>query len=87
MDNAVTDFTNIALSHERCLKTDSFESMKSDLLACISIAATLVKNPVAHVWSDRMLIKRKFCNVCRKKMEDVTGLCCEGNELNLMLSV
>ena len=102
--------------HERCLKTDNFDSMYSDLFACISIAATLVKvrkmhninysfssidrcimfqniitwkdivdfpfsfqNPVAHVWSDRMLIKRKFCNVCRKKMEDVTGLCCEGN--------
>ena len=38
----------------------------------------LFQNPVAHVWSDRMLIKRKFCNVCRKRMEDVMGLSCEG---------
>ncbi len=57
--------------HERCLKTVT--------LPCYSVAATLVKNPVAHVWSERLLIKgRKFCNVCRKKMEDVVGICCEG---------
>lgn len=55
--------------HEKCLKTVS--------LPCVSIAATLVKNPIAHVWSDRTLIKRKFCNVCRKKIEDTLGLCCE----------
>ena len=56
--------------HEKCLKTVA--------LPCVSIAATLVKNPVAHVWSDRTLIKRKFCNVCRKKIEDVLGMSCEG---------
>ena len=27
---------------------------------------------------DRTMIKRKFCNVCRKKIEDVLGLSCEG---------
>lgn len=59
--------------HEKCLKTVT--------LPCVSIAATLVKNPVAHVWSDRTLIKRKFCNVCRKKIEDVLGLSCEGNAI------
>ena len=37
-----------------------------------------LQNPIAHVWSDRTLIKRKFCNVCRKKIEDTLGLCCEG---------
>ena len=58
--------------HEKCLKTVT--------LPCYSVAATLVKNPVAHVWTaERTLIKgRKFCNVCRKKMEDVMGICCEG---------
>ena len=56
--------------HDKCLKTVA--------LPCVSIAATLVKNPVAHVWSERIVIKRKFCNVCRKKIEDVLGLCCEG---------
>ena len=29
--------------HERCLKMDCFDSLYSDLFACISIAATLVK--------------------------------------------
>ena len=57
--------------HEKCLKTVT--------LPCYSVAATLVKNPVAHVWTERTLIKgRKFCNVCRKKLEDVMGICCEG---------
>ena len=57
--------------HEKCLKTVT--------LPCYSVAATLVKHPVAHVWTERTLIKgRKFCNVCRKKMEDVMGICCEG---------
>ncbi|XP_040569190.1 diacylglycerol kinase theta isoform X2 [Lepeophtheirus salmonis] len=55
--------------HEKCLKTVS--------LPCVSVAATLVKNPVAHVWSERTLIKRRFCNVCRKKIEDIMGFCCE----------
>ena len=60
--------------HDKCLKTVA--------LPCVSIAATLVKNPVAHVWSERIVIKRKFCNVCRKKIEDVLGLCCEGMYAN-----
>ena len=37
----------------------------------------IFQNPVAHV-AERTLIKRKFCNVCRKRMEDITGYCCEG---------
>ena len=60
--------------HEKCLKTVT--------LPCYSVAATLVKNPVAHVWTERTLIKgRKFCNVCRKKVEDVMGICCEGQSV------
>jgi len=64
----VCEVCNIIV-HDKCLKTVA--------LPCVSIAATLVKNPVAHVWSERIVIKRKFCNVCRKKIEDVLGLCCE----------
>ena len=61
--------------HEKCLKTVT--------LPCYSVAATLVKHPVAHVWTERTLIKgRKFCNVCRKKMEDVMGICCEGQSVH-----
>ena len=60
--------------HEKCLKTVT--------LPCYSVAATLVKNPVAHVWTERTLVKgRKFCNVCRKKVEDVMGICCEGQSV------
>ena len=61
--------------HEKCLKTVT--------LPCYSVAATLVKNPVAHVWTERTLVKgRKFCNVCRKKVEDVMGICCEGQSVS-----
>eukprot|EP00094_Tigriopus_californicus_P013915 TCALIF_13468-PA protein Name:"Similar to Dgkq Diacylglycerol kinase theta (Mus musculus)" AED:0.19 eAED:0.19 QI:0/0.93/0.75/1/0.93/0.87/16/63/974 len=55
--------------HEKCLKTVN--------LPCYSVAATLVKNPVAHVWSEKTIVKRKFCNVCRKKLEDCYAISCE----------
>ncbi|XP_018899606.2 diacylglycerol kinase theta isoform X1 [Bemisia tabaci] len=53
--------------HERCYKVV--------VSPCSSIAANLIKNPVAHRWSDAThqnahKHKRKFCNVCRKRMED-----------------
>ncbi|GAB6028280.1 hypothetical protein CHUAL_002459 [Chamberlinius hualienensis] len=44
---------------------------------CVSIAATLVTNPVAHCWSEPNYFKRKFCNVCRKKIEDSSASRCE----------
>jgi len=44
---------------------------------CVGVAATLVKNPVAHCWTEEKSIKGKFCNVCRKKMQEVPGSRCE----------
>ncbi|XP_052762684.1 diacylglycerol kinase theta-like isoform X2 [Mya arenaria] len=55
--------------HEKCLRTV--------VSACSSIAATLVKKPVAHCWSEPGVFKRKFCNVCRKRLEDSLALRCE----------
>lgn len=55
--------------HDRCLKTV--------VSPCVSIAASLVTNPVAHCWSEPAYFKRKFCNVCRKRIEDSSALRCE----------
>ncbi|CAH1127087.1 unnamed protein product [Ceutorhynchus assimilis] len=55
--------------HERCLKTV--------ISPCSSLAASLVKNPVAHCWSEALHQKRKFCNVCRKRLDDCDSIHCE----------
>ncbi|XP_074104243.1 diacylglycerol kinase theta isoform X3 [Cotesia typhae] len=50
--------------HERCLT--------AVVSPCSSIAASLIKNPVAHCWSEPVHHKKKFCNVCRKRLEDTS---------------
>ncbi|KAL3888417.1 hypothetical protein ACJMK2_000785 [Sinanodonta woodiana] len=55
--------------HDKCLKTV--------VSACSSIATSLIKNPVAHCWSEPGHFKRKFCNVCRKRLEDSQAIRCE----------
>ncbi|PNF19053.1 Diacylglycerol kinase theta, partial [Cryptotermes secundus] len=55
--------------HDRCLKTV--------VSPCSSIAASLIKNPVAHCWSEQTHQKRKFCNVCRKRLDDSLSIHCE----------
>ncbi|GFG39878.1 hypothetical protein Cfor_03863, partial [Coptotermes formosanus] len=34
-------------------------------------------NPVAHCWSEQTHHKRKFCNVCRKRLDDSLSIHCE----------
>lgn len=55
--------------HDRCLKTV--------ISPCSSIAASLIKNPVAHCWSEHGHHKRKFCNICRKRLDDSISIHCE----------
>ncbi|XP_064653188.1 diacylglycerol kinase theta-like isoform X3 [Lineus longissimus] len=55
--------------HDRCVKTV--------VSPCSSIAVNLIKNPVAHCWSEPAHFKRKFCNVCRKRLEDSWAIRCE----------
>ncbi|VDO96237.1 unnamed protein product [Soboliphyme baturini] len=55
--------------HEKCLNTvASF---------CSGVAMQLIKNPVAHCWSEPGYIKRRFCCVCRKKTDDILSVECE----------
>ncbi|KAK7489220.1 hypothetical protein BaRGS_00019598 [Batillaria attramentaria] len=51
--------------------------MKTVVSPCSSIATSLIKNPVAHCWSEPGHFKRKFCNVCRKRLEDNPAIRCE----------
>ncbi|XP_017764690.1 PREDICTED: diacylglycerol kinase theta isoform X5 [Eufriesea mexicana] len=55
--------------HDRCLK--------AVVSPCSNIAASLIKNPVAHCWSEQVHRKRKFCNVCRKRLDDNLSIHCE----------
>ncbi|XP_053979409.1 diacylglycerol kinase theta isoform X4 [Hylaeus anthracinus] len=55
--------------HDRCLK--------AVVSPCSSIAASLIKNPVAHCWSEQVHHRRKFCNVCRKRLDDSLSIHCE----------
>ncbi|XP_033325346.1 diacylglycerol kinase theta isoform X11 [Megalopta genalis] len=55
--------------HDRCLK--------AVVSPCSSIAASLIKNPVAHCWSEQEHRRRKFCNVCRKRLDDSLSIHCE----------
>jgi len=57
------------ICHDRC--------RKHVISPCSSIAPILIKNPVCHIWSDVSRFKRKFCNVCRKRLEDFYAVRCE----------
>ncbi|XP_076672920.1 diacylglycerol kinase theta isoform X6 [Andrena cerasifolii] len=57
------------VAHDRCLK--------AVVSPCSSIAASLIKNPVAHCWSEQVHRRRKFCNVCRKRLDDSLSIHCE----------
>lgn len=47
--------------HERCMKTV--------VSCCSTVASSQIKNPMPHCWVEAHT-KRKFCNVCRKRIED-----------------
>ncbi|KAI6233488.1 Diacylglycerol kinase [Aphelenchoides fujianensis] len=55
--------------HDRCLRTV--------VSYCSGVALQLIKNPVAHTWSEPQHIKRKFCCVCRKRTDDILSIECE----------
>nr|CRZ23305.1 Bm305 [Brugia malayi] len=57
------------ICHDKCKKTVvSF---------CSGVALQLIKNLIAHTWSEPSHIKRRFCCVCRKKTDDSVAVECE----------
>ena len=57
------------VSHEKCLSCI--------VTPCNYLASTLIKDPVGHKWSPASTLKRKFCNVCRKLLNDSSDNSCE----------
>ncbi|XP_076356051.1 diacylglycerol kinase theta-like isoform X1 [Tachypleus tridentatus] len=55
--------------HDRCLKTV--------VSPCSTNAIHVLKNPVPHCWTEPGHLKRRFCNVCRKRIEDNCAVRCE----------
>lgn len=54
--------------HEKCIS--------SVATPCSSIAPCIIKNPVAHCWSEPTHHKRKFCTVCRKRFDESPAVHC-----------
>ncbi|KAA3677994.1 diacylglycerol kinase (ATP) [Paragonimus westermani] len=57
------------LVHEKC--------MRLVVSACTCIVPFLIRDPVPHCWSEIGHFKRKFCNICRKRVDDLLALRCE----------
>ncbi|KAF7632253.1 Diacylglycerol kinase [Meloidogyne graminicola] len=51
--------------------------MRSIVTVCTGQMMQLIKNPVAHTWTDPQHIKRHFCYVCRKRTDDTLSSECE----------
>ncbi|XP_055697746.1 diacylglycerol kinase theta isoform X6 [Phlebotomus papatasi] len=54
--------------HERCVT--------NVVTPCSGIAPSIIKNPVAHCWSEPTHHKRKFCTVCRKRLDETPAVHC-----------
>ncbi|MPC55635.1 hypothetical protein E2C01_049578 [Portunus trituberculatus] len=39
--------------------------------------------PVAHCWSEPIHVRRRHCNVCRKKLDDTLALKCEETHVGI----
>ncbi|XP_046839229.1 diacylglycerol kinase theta-like [Xenia sp. Carnegie-2017] len=63
------------VSHEKCLALIT--------IPCHYLACTLIKDPVGHQWSPYRMLKRKYCNVCRKLLNDSSDLSCQVCEYNV----
>lgn len=57
------------VSHERCLEFVA--------TPCITVAADRITKPVSHSWSDPGAYRKKFCNVCRRKLDEALAVKCE----------
>lgn len=54
--------------HEKCVT--------NVVTPCSGVAPCLIKNPVAHCWSEPTHHKRRFCNVCRKRLDETAAVHC-----------
>ncbi|KAL9892042.1 diacylglycerol kinase theta isoform 7-T7 [Glossina fuscipes fuscipes] len=54
--------------HERCVS--------NVVTPCSGIAPCIIKNPVAHCWSEPTHHRKKFCTVCRKRLDETPAVHC-----------
>ncbi|XP_038105281.1 diacylglycerol kinase theta isoform X4 [Culex quinquefasciatus] len=54
--------------HEKCVT--------NVITPCLGVAPYLIRNPVAHCWSEPTQHKRKFCSVCRKRLDETPAVHC-----------
>ncbi|XP_040160367.1 diacylglycerol kinase theta isoform X5 [Anopheles arabiensis] len=54
--------------HEKCVT--------NIVTPCTGVAPYLIRNPVAHCWSEPSHHKRKFCSVCRKRLDETPAVHC-----------
>ncbi|XP_058812354.1 diacylglycerol kinase theta isoform X2 [Topomyia yanbarensis] len=54
--------------HEKCVT--------NVITPCLGVAPYLIRNPVAHCWSEPSHHKRKFCTVCRKRLDETPAVHC-----------
>ncbi|XP_053947465.1 diacylglycerol kinase theta isoform X2 [Anastrepha ludens] len=54
--------------HDRCVS--------NVVTPCSGIAPCIIKNPVAHCWSEPTHHKKKFCTVCRRRLDDSPAVHC-----------
>ncbi|XP_055618350.1 diacylglycerol kinase theta isoform X2 [Toxorhynchites rutilus septentrionalis] len=54
--------------HEKCVT--------NVITPCLGVAPYLIRNPVAHCWSEPSQHKRKFCSVCRKRLDETPAVHC-----------
>ncbi|XP_052865361.1 diacylglycerol kinase theta isoform X2 [Anopheles cruzii] len=54
--------------HEKCVS--------NTVTPCLGIAPYLIRNPVAHCFSEPSHHKRKFCSVCRKRLDETPAVHC-----------
>uniref|UniRef100_A0A1A9WS31 Diacylglycerol kinase n=1 Tax=Glossina brevipalpis TaxID=37001 RepID=A0A1A9WS31_9MUSC len=62
-----SDICNFII-HERCVS--------NVVTPCSGIAPCIIKNPVAHCWSEPTHHRKKFCTVCRKRLDETPAVHC-----------
>lgn len=65
--------------HEKCVT--------NVVTPCSGIAPFLIRNPVAHCWSEPMQHKRKFCTVCRKRLDEIAAIHCMSMSIIIIMNL
>ncbi|KAM3179446.1 hypothetical protein ACTXT7_000561 [Hymenolepis weldensis] len=68
------------LAHEKCIRqvVSPCTCIIPFLIQDVDVIfVCALQDPMAHCWSEVGHFKRKFCNVCRKRLDDLLSVRCE----------